>query len=187
VCFTRQDNDKLRGVRRDVALQCLLPAAYTLSDHKRKRLLALKAEHYRATIHQAPPSTFCIDGVTHLLEGLRAQGVTIAVASASRHASELIVLAGLQPLVDIVSGGDHSGAPKPAPDQLLLLSRKIGAKPSDCLVVEDSAAGIEAARRAGMYALAIGNGLDHQQHDVPWLPSLRGIDAQTFWKTALGE
>jgi len=39
---------------------------------------------------------------------------------------------------------------KPAPDLFLYVARQMGARPADCLVIEDSAAGIEAARRAGM-------------------------------------
>jgi HAD superfamily hydrolase (TIGR01509 family) len=39
---------------------------------------------------------------------------------------------------------------KPAPDLFLHVAERMGVAPADCLVVEDSAAGIEAARRAGM-------------------------------------
>jgi HAD superfamily hydrolase (TIGR01509 family) len=39
---------------------------------------------------------------------------------------------------------------KPEPDVFLEAARRLGASPADCLVYEDSALGIEAARRAGM-------------------------------------
>lgn len=44
---------------------------------------------------------------------------------------------------------------KPAPDIFLLAAKKMKADPSHCLVVEDSPAGIEAARGAGMFAVAV--------------------------------
>lgn len=44
---------------------------------------------------------------------------------------------------------------KPAPDIFLLAAKRLKADPSHCLVVEDSPAGIEAARAAGMYAVAV--------------------------------
>lgn len=47
---------------------------------------------------------------------------------------------------------------KPAPDLFLLAARRMGAAPQDCLVVEDSPAGIEAARAAGMKAFAFAGG-----------------------------
>lgn len=47
---------------------------------------------------------------------------------------------------------------KPAPDVFLLAASQLGADPSDCLVIEDSAAGVTAARRAGMQALGFTGG-----------------------------
>ncbi|RWN31648.1 MAG: HAD family hydrolase [Mesorhizobium sp.] len=47
---------------------------------------------------------------------------------------------------------------KPAPDLFLLAAAKMGAIPQNCLVIEDSPAGIEAARAAGMRVLAFTGG-----------------------------
>ena len=47
---------------------------------------------------------------------------------------------------------------KPAPDVFLLAACKVGADPAYCLVVEDSAAGVTAARRAGMRAIGFTGG-----------------------------
>ena len=47
---------------------------------------------------------------------------------------------------------------KPAPDLFLHTARCMGADPSDCVVVEDSPAGIEAAQRAGMRVFAFTGG-----------------------------
>ncbi|MCX6775951.1 MAG: HAD family phosphatase [Candidatus Micrarchaeota archaeon] len=44
---------------------------------------------------------------------------------------------------------------KPDPEALLLAAKKLGVKPSECLVFEDSPYGIEAARRAGMKCVAL--------------------------------
>jgi beta-phosphoglucomutase len=44
---------------------------------------------------------------------------------------------------------------KPDPEALLLAAKKLGVKPSDCLVFEDSPYGVEAARRAGMKCVAL--------------------------------
>lgn len=52
---------------------------------------------------------------------------------------------------------------KPAPDLFLHVAEQMAVRPTDCLVVEDSPAGIEAAHRAGMRAFAfIGGG--HARH-----------------------
>lgn len=47
---------------------------------------------------------------------------------------------------------------KPAPDLFLHAARQMGVEPADCIVVEDSAAGIEAARAAGMGAFGFTGG-----------------------------
>ena len=44
---------------------------------------------------------------------------------------------------------------KPDPDLFLLAAEKLGITPADCLVFEDSKAGIEAAKRAGMKVVGI--------------------------------
>jgi HAD superfamily hydrolase (TIGR01509 family) len=47
---------------------------------------------------------------------------------------------------------------KPAPDLFLHAARDMGASPADCVVVEDSPAGIQAAKSAGMRVLAFTGG-----------------------------
>jgi beta-phosphoglucomutase-like phosphatase (HAD superfamily) len=47
---------------------------------------------------------------------------------------------------------EHS---KPAPDLFLLASRRLGVAPKDCLVLEDSEAGVRAARAAGMDVIIV--------------------------------
>jgi HAD superfamily hydrolase (TIGR01509 family) len=45
---------------------------------------------------------------------------------------------------------DHVARGKPAPDMFLLAAERLGAAPSECLVIEDSTTGITAATKAGM-------------------------------------
>jgi pseudouridine-5'-monophosphatase len=56
-----------------------------------------------------------------------------------------------------VVSGDHPEVRqlKPAPDIFLAAARAVGAEPSRCLVIEDSPAGVLAARAAGMSVVAI--------------------------------
>lgn len=86
-----------------------------------------------------------------------ARGLKLAVATAGdRHniafALERLRLA--QPPHAIV-GGDEGIAGKPEPDLFLEAARRVRADPAECIVFEDAPFGIEAARRAGMRAVAI--------------------------------
>ena len=56
---------------------------------------------------------------------------------------------------DAVVGGDEGFAGKPNPDIFLEAARRLNVKPEHCVVFEDAPFGIEAARRAGMRAVAI--------------------------------
>ena len=56
---------------------------------------------------------------------------------------------------DAIVGGDEGIAGKPQPDLFLGAARRVQAAPAECIVFEDAPFGIEAARRAGMRAVAI--------------------------------
>lgn len=56
---------------------------------------------------------------------------------------------------DAVVGGDEGFAGKPNPDIFLEVARRLNVQPEHCIVFEDAPFGIEAAKRAGMRAVAI--------------------------------
>ena len=85
-------------------------------------------------------------------EALRACAVPSCVATSSspERARASLEAAGLAPLVRRLFTASEVSRGKPAPDLFLHAARAMGADPARCLVVEDSAPGIEAARAAGM-------------------------------------
>jgi len=62
---------------------------------------------------------------------------------------------GMDPMPHAVVGGDEGFPGKPEPAIFLEAARRIGADPKACIVFEDAPFGIEAARRAGMRAVAV--------------------------------
>ena len=77
---------------------------------------------------------------------------------------------------------------KPAPDLFLLAARTMGADPARCLVIEDSAPGIEAARRAGMRCYHYTGGRHLSGSELPvykTAPRLKSWDAFADLETAL--
>ena len=94
-----------------------------------------------------------IRGARAALERVAAKGIPFCVASSTRLPSLLtnLATAGLSDLVDgrVYSASQVKRA-KPAPDVFLFAASQMGADPADCLVIEDSVAGVTAARRAGM-------------------------------------
>lgn len=53
----------------------------------------------------------------------------------------------------LITSSDVPG--KPAPDVFLNAAQRLNVKPENCLVIEDSPSGVEAARRAGMKIIAL--------------------------------
>ena len=62
---------------------------------------------------------------------------------------------GLEPAPQAIVRGDEGLPGKPQPAIFLEAARRIAADPAHCIVFEDAPFGIEAARRAGMRAVAI--------------------------------
>ena len=77
------------------------------------------------------------------------------VTSASRQLARVRLLAAGLPIPKVLISSDDIRAGKPDPEGYLTAAELLGAVPKQCLVVEDSIAGIQAARRAGMSVLGI--------------------------------
>lgn len=81
--------------------------------------------------------------------------VPMAVASAGKRdiVEATLDATGISDLFEaVVTVDDVGGRTKPAPELFLEAARRLGVRPSDCTVFEDSDEGLEAARRAGMTA-----------------------------------
>ena len=88
-----------------------------------------------------------------LIRTLKAAGFPVAMASGSARASWVHVVEKLGIHADAVVGAEDVQRGKPHPDLFLCAAEKLGVRPENCIVIEDSDAGIEAARVAGMKAM----------------------------------
>ena len=97
-----------------------------------------------------------LPGIRTFLTYLNTQGVKTAVASSSNTSSGLANRFDLTKHFEVVIDGNMKLPRKPAPDTFLLAARMLGVDPADCIVFEDSLAGIAAAVNAGMQVVAVG-------------------------------
>ena len=92
-----------------------------------------------------------------LWERVRAFPLPVAVASGSapRVLRELLAAVGLAGDVDVVLSAEEVPRGKPAPDVFLEAARRLGVPPEECVVIEDTRWGVEAAKRAFMRCIAV--------------------------------
>lgn len=97
-----------------------------------------------------------VPGIVHVLDALDHRRTPYAVASSGSH-DKMRVTLGLTGLLPRLQGRITSATEvahgKPAPDVFLLAAERLRVAPATCVVVEDSALGIQAARAAGMRAV----------------------------------
>ncbi|MGO5028605.1 HAD family hydrolase [Candidatus Agathobaculum pullicola] len=97
----------------------------------------------------------CKPGLRELLDFLSDRGIKTAVASGSaRHVvQKYIEIADLGEYFPVIVGGGDFRQPKPSPESFLLAAERLTVSAPECLVLEDSGRGLEAAYRAGMCAI----------------------------------
>jgi HAD superfamily hydrolase (TIGR01509 family) len=96
-----------------------------------------------------------VPGIREFLE--RRKGIPMAVASNAEPANVEFVLerAGLRRFFAATIDGHAVKHPKPAPDIYIEAASLLGAAPADCVIFEDSVAGVTAAMRAGARVVGI--------------------------------
>jgi beta-phosphoglucomutase len=151
---TKEQFRETFGRRNDAILARWLGG--TLSPERVRAIGRAKEARYRDLVSQA--GLVPLPGAAGWVEQLSAQGWRQAVASsAPRLNVEVVVRAlGLAEHFGALVAAEDVREGKPAPDVFLVAAERLGVSPPRCIVVEDAAAGIEAARRAGMRSVVLG-------------------------------
>ncbi len=97
------------------------------------------------------------EGLLPLLKLLKEKGYKLAIASGQyrRVIDAVITQLKLGQYFDAIASCDDVTRGKPDPAVFLLAAKKLGTEPAECLVIEDSAPGIAAAKAAGMACVAL--------------------------------
>ena len=96
-------------------------------------------------------------GVPELLDYLDKKGIRLAVASSTntKMTKEHLAASGIADRFAVIVGGDQIVNGKPHPDIFLKAGENLGEMPENCMVVEDSPAGIRAGSAAGMHTVLV--------------------------------
>ena len=152
--FTREDNEALRGIpRRESLMMIIKDRQYT--EEQISEMMERKNRYYLEFIREVTPGDL-LPGARPLLEEIHAAGLKSAIGSASKNAPEVIRRLGISSLLDAISDGHSVEFQKPAPDLFLHAANQLGLEPSECAVVEDAAAGVQAAQAGGFHSVGLG-------------------------------
>lgn len=169
--FDRKENEALRGISRRESLLLILKGR-TLPEEKIQEMMERKNRYYLEFIRDVTPADM-LPGASELLQEIHAAGLKSAVGSASKNASQVVQQLGIASLLDAVSDGYSVVNPKPAPDLFLHAAAQLGVPPAECVVVEDAAAGIQAAQAGEFRSVGLGPAERVGAADLV-LPSLAG-------------
>ena len=175
--FTREDNELLRGIPRRESLMLILKERM-YPEERILEMMERKNNYYLEFIREVSPKDL-LPGARELLEEIHNAGLKSALGSASKNAPDVVRRLGIENLLDAISDGNSVARQKPAPDLFLHAARQLNLKPEECVVVEDAAAGIEAARAGGFHTVGLGPRERVGQADVVF-PSLEGVHLDTL-------
>ena len=152
--FDRDVNEQLRGVSRDASLRIIL-GERTVDDDTFAQMMETKNATYVALLSTLGRDD-ALPGARALVEACRERGLRTAIGSASKNARTVLDALDLTDRFDAISDGTTVTAAKPAPDVFLAAAEQLQVDPGACAVLEDAAAGVDAALAAGMLAVGIG-------------------------------
>jgi HAD superfamily hydrolase (TIGR01509 family) len=136
-----------------------------------------KNDHYLA---EAKKGLRAYPGVEDGLKWMRTHGVKAAVVSNARRRELQTMLdhLGLSPLFETIISREDAKAAKPHPRPYLFATEILGVDPAECIAIEDSPPGLEAALMAGIPTAAVLTNFQHEnlKNPVPGRP-----DLSPFW------
>ena len=132
-----------------------------------------------------------LPGVTDLISGARALGLKLGVASSSRRdwVEGHLARRGLLGYFDTVRCRDDVAAAKPDPELYASALAVLGVDPECAIAIEDSANGVTAAKRAGMFCIVVPNAMTSSMrldHADLRLQSLADVSLNDLFEAAAG-
>lgn len=163
--FTPEDNERLKGVSRMRSFEIILEIGQrTMSEEEKEFYCTRKNDIYLGYINKLEKEEV-LPGVREFLEAARAANIPTALGSASKNAALILDKLELKDILDVIVDGTLVSAAKPDPEVFLKGAEFLSLSPENCIVFEDSAAGIEAAHRGGMKAVGVGSRINLGEAD----------------------
>ncbi len=154
--FTTIQNEQLKGVGRVESLQIILDWGEIIKTKEEQAELCIIKNEWYLELSTNMDESEILPGVKDMLDSLKENQVHIALGSASKNAVTILKAVGLFDYFESIIDGTKTTRSKPDPQTFELGAEALGLKPSECIVIEDSIKGIEAAKSGGFDTIGIG-------------------------------
>lgn len=159
ITIDRDFNENLKGVSREESLRRILAHghqsdAYTAAEFA--DMAKRKNDNYVEMIQAVSPKDV-YPGILQLLQDLRANGIKIALASASKNGPFLLDQMQLTDYFDAIADPAKVAASKPAPDIFIAAADGVGVDVSEAIGIEDAYSGIAAIKAAHVLPIGVGS------------------------------
>jgi beta-phosphoglucomutase len=155
--FSQEQNEQLKGVSRVQSLEKILAwGNKTISAAHFTRLMTSKNDDYLLHVHEMSESEILPD-VIKILNFLVDESQPVALGSASKNARLILNKVNLIDKFEAIVDGTNVSKAKPDPEVFLIAAKQLEMPPEDCIVFEDSVAGVQAANSANMISIGIGD------------------------------
>ena len=150
-----------------------------LSEQEIATYFSVKDEQYDRSL-QTMSAKDILPGVCGLLAEARKSGIRLGVASSSIYARPVLERTGLTGWFDAIADGYTVVQCKPEPDVFLWVAAALAIEPAEAIVFEDAQAGIDAARKANMFVIGVGDPALVRGADL-FVPTLEGLHVQDIF------
>ena len=159
--------EKIKGVSRMDSLEIVLKASGVegLNPEDKNALAEKKNREYLKMV-QSVSEDDVLPGMKVFLEREKKKGSKIALGSSSKSGAIILKKLGLVNLFDVIVDGNSVTSAKPNPEVFLKAASLMKISPDKCIVIEDAAAGVEAAKAAGMKCIGIGDTIELESADI---------------------
>ncbi|WP_455168561.1 beta-phosphoglucomutase, partial [Aegicerativicinus sediminis] len=151
--FSEEQNEQLKGVSRKASLEKILAwGNVTLTEEEFAELMSKKNEDYLGYINEMNEEEILPD-VPKILNFILGKNQGVALGSASKNAKSILEKVNLLNKFEAIVDGNEVSKAKPDPEVFEIAAREIGMEPHNCIVFEDSLAGIQAANAIDMCSI----------------------------------
>ncbi len=155
--FSEEQNERLKGVSRMRSLDLILEiGGQQASPEEKQEMAARKNSWYQEMVAQMKPDEV-LAGARAFIIACKADGLGVAIGSASKNAKLILAKTGLTDLFDAIIDGNATTRSKPDPEVFELAAAALSVKQEQCVVFEDAPKGVDAANALNMLSIGVGN------------------------------